>query len=208
MFPSSLKLCETKITRATILGQFPILASIGDPAVAETLYLLWFSKYADQDYDKTHLKNAQNLFKILLDRLQHAQPREFTVVILLGLRTIAHMLGGDSDQPPALDPYVAFCSLLDGSPSPDKAVTLDRMCSNMLAELRQLRDLNLEQFAMGFIGEMESDGGTLLLRSYCEYLLANPPVAHEEATRHLAARMIEDSRQAHVCIESTKSPSF
>lgn len=179
------------------MKQFPILASIGDYAVAETLYLLWFSKHPDQHYDKTRLENAQNLFKILLERLQHAQPREFTVVIFLGLRTVAHILDGDSNQPLALNPYVAFCSLLEGSPSLDKAVTLDRMCSSMLAELRQLGDVDLEQFAICFMGGTEADGGTSLLRSYCEYLLANPPVAHEEVTRHLAAKMIVDSWQAH-----------
>ena len=195
--PSSPKLCETDPHSAKTLKQFPILASIRDYAIAETLYLLWFSEYTDLHYDRTHLDHAQNLFKILPDRLQHAQPREFTVVIFLGLRAVAHILGGDSNRPLALNPYVAFCSLMGGSPSPDKGATLDRMCSSMLAELRQLEDVDLERFAIYYMGGMEADGGMSLPRSYCQYRLANPPVAHEEAKRHLATRVATDSWQAH-----------
>ena len=67
----------------------------------------------------------------------------------------------------------------------------------MLAELRQLEDVDLERFAIYYMGGMEADGGMSLPRSYCQYRLANPPVAHEEAKRHLATRVATDSWQAH-----------
>ena len=159
--------------------------------------MLWFSEYPDQHYDGTQLEVAQNLFKVLPDRLQHAQPREFTVVIFLGLRAVAHILGSDSNRPLALDPYVAFCSLMGDSRSLDKEATLDRMCSSMLAELRQLEDVDLERFAIYYMGRTEADTGISLSRCYCQYRLANPPVAHEEARRHLATRMAVESWQAH-----------
>ena len=181
----------------TTLTQFPILTSIRDCAIAETLYLLWFSEYPDQHYDGTQLEVAQNLFKVLPDRLQHAQPREFTVVIFLGLRAVAHILGSDSNRPLALDPYVVFCSLMGDSQSLDKEAKLDRMCSSMLAELRQLEDVDLERFAIYYMGGTEADTGISLSRCYCQYRLANPPVAHEEARRHLATRMAVESWQAH-----------
>jgi len=185
------------------LKQFPILASITDFAIAETLYLLWFSEYPDQHFDKAHLDIAQNLFKVLLDRLQHAQPREFTVLIFLGLRTSAHILGGDSDRLLALNPYVAFCSLMGGSPSSDKEAILDSMCSSMLAELRQFEDGDLERLAIYYMGGTKVDVGMSLQRSYCQYRLANPPVAHEETSRHLATRMVADSWQAHQGLHET-----
>ena len=67
----------------------------------------------------------------------------------------------------------------------------------MLAELRQLEDVDLEQFAIYYMGGTEVDGGMSLPRSYCQYRLANSPIAHEEARRHLATRMAADSWQAH-----------
>ena len=115
------------------------------------------------------------------------------MVIFLGLGTVAHILGGDSNRPLALNPYVAFCSLMEGSPSPDKEATLDRMCSSILTELRQLEDVDLERFAIYYIGGTEADEGMSLPRSYHQYRLANPPVAHEESKHHLATRMAADS---------------
>ena len=156
--------------------------------------MLW---YPDRQFDKAHRDITQNLFKALLDRLQHAQPREFTVLIFLGLRISAHILAGDSDRPLALNPYVAFCSLIGGSPSPNKEATLDSMCSSMLAELQQFGDGVLERFAMDNMGGTRVDVGMSLQRSYCQYRLANPPVNHEETSRHLASRMVADSRQAY-----------
>ena len=167
--------------------------------------MLWFSEYPDQHYDRTHLDIAQNLFKISPNRLQHAQSWEFKIGICLGLRTVAHILGGDSNRPLALNPYIAFCSLIRGSPSPNKGATLDRMCSSMLAELRQLENVDLERFAIYKMGGTEADGGMSLPRSDCQYRLANPPVAHEEARRHLTTRMAADSWQAHHRFHETDS---
>lgn len=83
------------------------------------------------------------------------------------------------------------------SPLLDKETTLDRICSSIFAELRQLEDVNLERFAIYYMGGTEADTGIPLSRSYCQYLLANPSVAHEEARRHLATRMAVESWQAH-----------
>lgn len=97
-------------------------------------------------------------------------------------------MSGDFNRPLALNPYIAFCSLMGPSPLLDKETTLDRICSSIFAELRQLEDINLERFAIYYIGGIEIDIGIPLSRSYCQYLLANPSVAHKEARRRLATR--------------------
>ena len=128
---------KTDLHSVTALTQFPVLTSIRE-------CLLWFSEYSHQHYDGTQLEFAQNLFKVLPDRLQHARPREFTVVIFLGLRTVAHILGGDSKRWLALNPYVAFYGLIRHSPSFDKD---DSIYSSKLTKLRQLEDVKLERKA-------------------------------------------------------------
>ena len=126
---------KTDLHSLTALTQFPILTSIRE-------CLLWFSEYSHQHYDGTQLLEvAQNLFKVLPDRLQHARPREFIVVIFLGLRTVAHILGGDSKRWLALKTYAAFYGLITHSPSFDKD---DSICSVKLTKLRQLEDVKLE----------------------------------------------------------------
>ena len=97
-----------------------------------------------------------NFFKSLPDRLQHAQPRKATAVISLGLGNVAYVLGGSSDRPLAPNPYVVFCSFMEGSPSPGEEATLDRMCSSMLAELRQFE--NVEPRAICRISHVRNGG--------------------------------------------------
>ena len=82
---------------------------------------------------------------------------------------------------------------MGGSSLSEKDATLDRMYFSMLTELRQLEDVDLERFVIYYMGGMEADGGISLPRSYCQYRLTNPPVAHEEAKRHLATRVATNS---------------
>lgn len=72
------------------------------------------------------------------------------------------------------------------------------MCSSMLAELRQLRDVDLEQFAIYYMGGAVADVGMSLPRSDCQSRLADPPVRHEERRRRIATRMAADSWEAYV----------
>ena len=76
-------------------------------------------------------------------------------------------MGGDSNRPLALNLYVAFCSLIGGLLLPDKGAILDRIYSSILTKLRQLEDVDLERFAIYYIGGIEVDGGMSLPRSYC-----------------------------------------
>ena len=92
---------KTDLHSVTALTRFPILTFISE-------CLLWFSEYSHQHYDGTQLEVDQDLTKVLPDRLQHARPREFTVVNFLELSTVAHILDGDSKRPLALNP----CRLL------------------------------------------------------------------------------------------------
>lgn len=130
-----------------------------DSAIAETLNLLWFVAENPCQYpEKTH-DLAQSLLKILPDRPQHAHPGEFTVVFVLGLRTSVHILEAASERPPALDLYVAFCNLMATSPSPDNKATLDGICLGMVAELRQLELVDLEQFAISHMDGIKQTWG-------------------------------------------------
>lgn len=63
----------------------------------------------------------------------------------------------------------------------------------MLAELRQLKDIDLKRFAIYYIGGTEVDTGILLSRSYYQYRLANPPIAYKEARRYLTTRIAVES---------------
>ncbi len=119
------------------------------------------------------------------------------MIIFLGLKTVAHILDGDSNRSLALNSYIVFYSLIKSLSSSDKGATLDRICFNILAKLRQLEDINLERFVIYYIDGTKTDEGISLPRSYYQCRLANSSVTYEKSKYYLVIRMAANSWQAH-----------